>query len=223
MKNSPALPILSEQSPHSRTSAMNPSTISTTQLPTPLLCLLPHSTNTVPQAEERPASPRIASSVINAPATSKNQNTINVSLLNIRSVRNKCIDIIDLILDRNLHIFCLVETWLQNGQSALIASFVPDTHVFHHVPRSIGKGGGVGIVISKIFENVKAYDRSNEQYECIELHASYGGRKLVLSVVYRPPNKKVSDFISLFENHILELEKSEKKCSLSRRLQHTHG
>ena len=150
------------------------------------------------------------SSISSSSTTIALKNKINVALLNVCSICNKCDDILDLIIDNNIHIFCLVETWLQNGQSSVIESFVPDTHTFHHVPRPVGRGGGVGIVISRNFENIKFYDRSCEQFECIELHATCLRRKLVFNVIYRPPNKNIGDFIPMFEKHILELEKSEK-------------
>ena len=150
------------------------------------------------------------SSIASSSTTVALKNSINAALLNVCSIRNKCDDILDLIIDNNLHILCLVETWLQNGQSSVIESFVPDTHTFHHVPRPVSRGGGVGIVISRNFENIKFYDRSCEQFECIELHATCHRMKMVFNVIYRPPNKNIGDFIPMFEKHILELEKSEK-------------
>ena len=141
---------------------------------------------------------------------------INVALVNVCSINNKCNDILDIIIDKNIHVFCLTETWLKEGQSSLITSFVPDTHTFHHIPRPKGRGGGVGIVISKNFDNVKAFNRFNDQFESIELHATYQKTKMVFNVIYRPPNGKVADFIPIFEKHILELEEKEKKCNLFR-------
>ena len=135
---------------------------------------------------------------------------INVALVNVCSINNKCNDILDIIIDKNIHVFCLTETWLKEGQSSLITSFVPDTHIFHHIPRPKGRGGGVGIVISKNFDNVKAFNRFNDQFESIELHATYQKTKMVFNVIYRPPNGKVADFIPIFEKHILELEEKEK-------------
>ena len=145
-----------------------------------------------------------------SPSTPKPTNLINVALLNTCSIKNKTTDILDIIIDKNIHVFCLTETWLKEGQSSVITSFVPDTHVFHHFSRPKGRGGGVGIVISKNFDNVKAFNRFNDQFESIELHAAYQKTKMVFNVVYRPPNGKVTDFIPIFEKHILELEEKEQ-------------
>ena len=143
-----------------------------------------------------------------------NSGIINVSLLNVRSLNNKCDVIRDFIIDNHLHVFCIVETWLKEGHTSVIASFLPDTHVFYHFPRPESKGktgGGVGIVLSKNFKNVKAFNRVYNRFECIETHATYHGTKMVFNVIYRPPNGSVPEFISEFEKQVLELEKSEKK------------
>ena len=112
-----------------------------------------------------------------SPSTPKPTNSINVGLLNVCSIKNKVNDILDIIIDKNIHVFCLTETWLKEGQSSVITSFVPDTHVFHHFSRPKRRGGGVGIVISKNFDNVKAFNRFNDQFESIELHAAYQKNK----------------------------------------------
>ena len=135
---------------------------------------------------------------------------INVSFLNVRAVRSKCSDLRDFIIDNNLHVFCMVETWLTPGDTSVVASFLPDTHVFHHFPRSGSRGGGVGVILSKNFQNVKAFNRINNRFECIEVHATHLCTKFVFVVVYRPPAGSVQDFISEFEKQVLELEKSEK-------------
>ena len=105
----------------------------------------------------------------------------------------------------------MVETWLIEGDTSVIASFLPDTHVFHHFPRCDSRGGGVGVILSKNFKNVKAFKRTKNRFECIEVHATHLGTKFVFVVVYRPPNGSVQDFISEFEKQVLELEKLEKK------------
>ena len=56
---------------------------------------------------------------------------INVSFLNVRSLRNKSSEIRDYVINNNLHVFCMVETWLSEGDTSVIASFLPDTYVFH--------------------------------------------------------------------------------------------
>ena len=105
----------------------------------------------------------------------------------------------------------MVETWLIEGDTSVIASFLPDTHVFHQFPRCDRRGGGVGVILSKNFKNVKAFKRTKNQFECIEVHATHLSTKFVFVVVYRPPNGSIQDFISEFENQVLELEKLEKK------------
>ena len=104
----------------------------------------------------------------------------------------------------------MVETWLYDSDSSVIASFVPNTHVFHHFTRPSGRGGGVGIVLSRTFQNVKSYNRFNDTFECIELHATCQGTKVVFSVIYRPPAIRFLSFIHEYEKYVLECEKNNK-------------
>ena len=135
---------------------------------------------------------------------------INVALLNVRSLRNKCCHIRDFIIDNNLHVFCIVESWLKDSDSSVIASFLPNTHVLHHFTRPMGRGGGVGVILSKNFQNIKSFNRFNDTFECIELHATCHGTKLVFSVIYRPPTSEFFGFIQELEKYVLECEKYNK-------------
>ena len=64
---------------------------------------------------------------------------INVSLLNVRSVRAKSSQLRNYIIEKKLHVFCMVETWLTEGDTSVIASFLPDTHVFIMFPGVIAE------------------------------------------------------------------------------------
>ena len=106
----------------------------------------------------------------------------------------------------------MIKTGLTEGDTSAIASLLPDTHIFHHFPRCDSRGGGVGVILSKNFQNVKAFNRINNRFECIEVHATHLGTKFVFVVVYRAPNNgTVQDFILEFEKQVLELEKLKKK------------
>ena len=69
-----------------------------------------------------------------------------------------------------MDIFCVTETWLHDGETSTVASLLPDTHIFHHFPRTTGSGGGVGVAVSRSIDSSKAINRSCESFECLELH-----------------------------------------------------
>ena len=133
---------------------------------------------------------------------------LNIKVLNARSVRNKCLELRDLIIEDNIDILCITETWLHDGDTAAIASLVPDTHVLYHVPRQTGGGGGVAVVLSRGFQSSKFFDRSCSSFECLELKVSQNNRKFSIYVIYKPPNILMSSFASDFECFLLESEKN---------------
>ena len=84
-----------------------------------------------------------------------NSEIIKVGHLNARSVCNKSEIIRDLIIDQFIDILCLNETWLNENDTSVIQSLVPDTHKFFHNPRVQGRGGGVAIISNKNLQCMK--------------------------------------------------------------------
>ena len=69
------------------------------------------------------------------------------ALFNARSVRNKRLLIKDYVVDNDVDIFALTETWLHsdNRDDQVIGDLIPVGYSFYHVPRQFGNGGGVSI------------------------------------------------------------------------------
>ena len=84
------------------------------------------------------------------------KDNIRCGLINIQSVSNKTIEIRELITDYKLDICVLTETWLQGNLSdaSKIKEMTPDTHVFYNAPRKDKRGGGVGVVMTRIFSRI---------------------------------------------------------------------
>ena len=131
-------------------------------------------------------------------------------MLNARSVRNKCCSIRDLIIDNSIDVFCIVESWLTDTDTSVIAGLLPDTHNCYHFPRISGSGGGVAVIISKSFKGVKAFNRGTSTFECLELHASFANEKIIFNVIYRPPYYS-PNFLNQFESFLLESEMNNTK------------
>ena len=74
---------------------------------------------------------------------------LNLSLLNVNSVRNKCCHPRDFVKGNSIDILCMSSTWLYENDSAIISALEPEYHVLHHVPRPDEKGGGVGCPINE--------------------------------------------------------------------------
>ena len=88
--------------------------------------------------------------------TMATKKSLNCAIMNIQSVTSKTLEIRELIAEKSFDILALTETWLSKNDSSKIAELVPDrpTHIFYHVPRE-GRGGGVGLCLSKRFTHVK--------------------------------------------------------------------
>ena len=54
----------------------------------------------------------------------------------------------DYIVEHDLDFLALTETWLRSGDidNYHIEEFCPTGYVFHHIPRSISRVGGVGLL-----------------------------------------------------------------------------
>ena len=140
----------------------------------------------------------------------KNKHELNISLLNAQSVKNKTNDLRDYITDNEVDIFCITETWLKGKETAAISELVPETHVFHHFPRAEGRGGGVGIVLSKFFKGIKSICRKYDHFECLQVDFNHKNKQVCIFVIYRPPKSCFSQFYVEFEAFLIEAVAANK-------------
>ncbi|CAB4027441.1 Hypothetical predicted protein, partial [Paramuricea clavata] len=73
---------------------------------------------------------------------------LQLAVLNARSIKNKTLQIKDYIVDNDIDIMALTETWIKGHENCEFATrdICPSGYVFSHVPREFGSGGGVGII-----------------------------------------------------------------------------
>ena len=120
---------------------------------------------------------------------------VNCCYVNIQSVGNKTVEIREFIIDHQIDILAITETWLAYGELAKIREITPDTHKFLHIPREDRRGGGVGIFISKKF--LKIREVRGNKYECFEyIHICFEnhGSKYAFIILYRPPESHFGVF-----------------------------
>ena len=119
-----------------------------------------------------------------------NNRPVKCALFNPQSVVNKTDEIRELINDQALDILVLCETWLkrnEKGNVTTIRSILPSTHAFYHTPRPRNlKGGGVGIVLSKVFTEVKKIRTETYQtFEHLNIDFNHKRERIKFVVVYR--------------------------------------
>ena len=123
-----------------------------------------------------------------APATCSQM--VDVCLLNARSINNKSSAIKDFVVDSNIDILALTETWLRADaiDQRIINDICPAGYLFQHVSRDT-RGGGVAILYKQCFK-FKAKSSTSRIYKSLEVadySVNYSSRVLRFVVVYRPP------------------------------------
>ena len=136
-----------------------------------------------------------------------NLHKINCAVLNSQSVRNKTVEIRNLILEHRLEIFCLTETWLDERSEAVINEFTPSTHTFYHIPRVDRTGGGVGICLSNTFYDVNLHPRPNySSFEGLSIEFKAANSIIHFIIVYRPPSSSKANFLREFIEYLSDLD-----------------
>ena len=117
----------------------------------------------------------------------------------------------DLILENNLDILCITETWLQPFESAAISSLLPDTHNFFSNPRETGRGGGVAVIaIRSLLEPTQKNGRYLT-FESMEFCFTRNNSKYTIFNVYRPPNSSYGHFFGEFTSFLVDSQSRSGK------------
>ena len=99
-------------------------------------------------------------------------------------------------------IFLLSETWLHpDRDDQIIGDLTPDGYSFNHVPRQLGNGGGVSILIKNGLHVKESTGRTHDftSFEFIDfLITSASSREFRALVIYRPPSCNCSMFLDDF-------------------------
>ena len=104
---------------------------------------------------------------LNPGPTNTNVSELNVSCLNARSAASisnkydKPLLIQDFIVDNNVNICFLTESWLTPDTPASVLNLLtPENYSIQHVPRSTGRGGGIAAIYKSIFNISTVTSRS---------------------------------------------------------------
>ena len=192
--------------------------------PNHLISLNPHDSSNI-SSEQHPISticgnrPEVVTSAngvnktnlvnVDIQQKAKPPKKLSFGYMNARSVKNKASEINDFIVDNNLDICSLSETWLQSGSQHDVAcgELIPACFAMKHVPRTTARGGGVAVVFKSSIKVKKEKVKQFSSFEVIELLLNTRNDSLRLCVIYRPPpggkcSKPVSVFLSEFEEYI---------------------
>jgi exonuclease III len=123
-----------------------------------------------------------------APSVAK---PVDFTLLNTRSIRNKSHIIKDYVVDHDIDVLALTETWLCQDDDFAVRDICPSQYTFHSAPRS-SRGGGVALLHKKMlkFRNQSHIKRKFKSFEFFDLFMSHSNSSLRVVIVYRPPPSK---------------------------------
>lgn len=130
------------------------------------------------------------------PLKATNARHMSMCLLNARSINNKALFIKDYVVDNQIDILGITETWTKSdGQSnCVVNELSPRGYAFIHVPRTKRSGGGVGLLYNKCLKIERILSTKYSSFEHLEVNVNTPDAVLRVAVVYRPPPSKVNKF-----------------------------
>jgi len=148
-------------------------------------------------------------SVLCKTIATNNSDFLRFCLLNSRSLNNKSLYVKDYIVERNLDIFAVTETWLRNSTDSnfVLRDVCPSDYFISHIPRDNRSGGGVAVIYRKSFTIKLCESTVYNSFESMELTFRSRDQLLRVVVIYRPPSTSFSvfndEFSSMLESLII--------------------
>ena len=109
-------------------------------------------------------------------------------LINTQSVRNKIELVKDFILEHDIDICALTETWLSKFDEPVVQQLQPDGYKLLHVDRTDRSGGGVAVLCRCSTHPVVSSEAKFTSFESINIKLKIHQTFINLVVIYRPPS-----------------------------------
>ena len=122
-------------------------------------------------------------------------------MLNSRSVKNKTHVIKDFAIENNIDILGITEMWLSKGSrdKAVIKDLIPTGYKLHHIPRSHGRGGGVGVLFKNTLDLKSQQISRYLSFEYTEVLLKANRRCVRTVLIHRPlPSAENKLYFSMF-------------------------
>ncbi len=130
------------------------------------------------------------------------------SCLNAQSVKNKTHILKDYILDNNIQLCAITESWLKPQNVVEMGELQPSGYKLDPIHRIHNKAGGIVVLHHRALK-AEVKDKGNRQsYQFMDLLIPHGSDSIRLLVLYRPPyNSKtnavpISTFFEEFSSHM---------------------
>jgi hypothetical protein len=122
-------------------------------------------------------------------------------------VKNKADSIAEYLVDKDVDVCAVTETWLRTGDEdkIVIGNLIPDGYKLCHVARTgvkVKGGGGVAVIHRSNLKVTQQPTDSFSSFEHMEVLLSTANNCIRLSVVYRPPDMSLAMFQEEFSDYI---------------------
>ena len=118
------------------------------------------------------------------------QQPLKFFLLNVRSIRKKTLLLRDYIVEHDIDLLAITETWLTDDSSDefYCRDICPEGYKIEQLPRNYADGGGVALVYRRCFKVKKDVQTIHRSFKLINIHiTSACNHNLKLVVIYRAP------------------------------------
>ena len=137
---------------------------------------------------------------------------MTLSLVNVRSVRPKSADLLELVCDMKSDVICLTETWLTPDDVAARNEATPSCYALLDQPRIGRKGVGLAIFYMDNLSVSRVRGGEEPSFEYLESVIKYEKFRVRVVNIYLPPysethpvtvNKFLTEFVHFLESIIL--------------------
>ncbi len=154
------------------------------------ICTITTNTRRARAVRWRQANPNNLRTV---PLSSTTLLSVPIGLWNCQSAVNKADFIPSIATHSGLNLMALTETWIKPEDTATPAA-LSTNFTFSHTPRTIGRGGGTGLLISNEWKfDLLPSPTGNGSFESHAITITHPA-KIHVVVVYRPPGQ-LGDFL----------------------------
>ena len=136
------------------------------------------------------------------PTTGKVTQEIKCANWNVRSLNNKTSQVMDFLIDNDISILFVTETWLTDQNNNTTALIRDHGYKIHHSHRSSGHGGGVALIYKNTIQLTKVFIGDSATFEAIAAKMKMSNNMTVLCLcIYRPPGT-LGSFITDLEEYV---------------------
>ena len=147
-------------------------------------------------------------------------NYTNIAVVNTRSIRNKTLEFIENVIDNDIQICIVTETWLSDGDDALITECTPQNFFMLPVNRCNRAGGGTALLCNSKMKPRLIRSLTENYFEISEYLIRYQLTNILFVTVYRPPYSQanpvtIPTFLEKFDEYLSTLVQSSNELIIA--------